>query len=423
MLGPGLLAVLLAVVPEGTTVAVPTGTTPPPAPLEADGARFALHAEVRAGIGALWPRVGNGYWITGASTPLALSVGVNLTKNLIVFADLIDLQMLSPSANDNAQNLNGLDVYGAGLGLKLYLRPRTYFVEGSASLARLQYQGLTDTHFALSETSRWGVLGRVAGGREWAISPRWSLGVAGEVELGKMRTSDTFYNNNYGSDSFTLKGVALLGLATYSAAAPGPTEPEGASSFTPKGFHTHDGLYANVSLGPAWNWVNTRRQDQLYADPDYRLSGRGTRLALSMGYSFANKLIVFAEFSEVQVDDYHLKVDDPQGAGDISFLSWYGVGPGVRYYLMPANVFVSATALISRLTTDNGMPDDSRYGLRRVSGWGATGQLAVGKEWWVASQLGLGAMAEFGLGRLPGADIWLPYTMKMASVLASVSFN
>lgn len=391
-------------------------------PAGADRARFAFHAEARGGIGALWPRVGHGYWITGASTPLSASVGVGVTKNVIAFADLSDLHMFGPAANDNSQRLYSVDVYGAGLGLKVYLTPRAFFVEGAGSLARLHYEGLTYTNFALSETSHWGVVGRVAAGREWAVSPSWSLGAAGELQLGTMKTSASFENNNYGSDAFTLKGLALLGLATFSPAA-AADESAVAKSAAPAGFHAHDGFYANVSLGPAWTWVNTRRQQQLYADPDYRLSGRGTRLAVSLGYAFARKLVAFAEFSELQVHDPDLRIDDPDGPSDIGHLAWYGVGPGVRYYLMPANVFLSASVLASRVEMYNGTPDDSRYGIRRSSGWGATGQLAVGKEWWVASELGIGLCAEFGLGKLGGADIWLPYTVKTASALASVSFN
>ena len=391
-----------------------------PASPEVDDGRSAFHAEARAGIGALWPRVGDGYWITGASTPLGVSAGVRVTKRLIAFADFTDLHMFGPAANDNAQRLFSLDVYGAGLGVKVYLTPRAYFVEGAVSLARLHYEGLTESNFGLSETSHWGVLGRVAAGREWPVSRSWSLGAAAEFQLGTMKTSATFENNHYGSDSFTLKGLALLGLASFSPAA--TVEPE-STAIRPKGFHAHDGFYANASLGPAWAWLNTRRQQQLYAAPDYRLSGRGRRLALSMGYAFTNGLIAYAAFSELQVHEPELQVHDPEGSSDIGNLSWYGVGPGVRYYLMPANVFLSAAFLYSRVAMDNGMPDNSRYGLQRASGWGATGQLGVGKEWWVASDLGVGLTGEFGLGKFAGADIWLPYTIKTASLLASVTFN
>jgi hypothetical protein len=78
---------------------------------------------------------------------------------------------------------------------------------------------------------------------------------------------------------------------------------------------------------------------------------------------------------------------------------------------------------MSRVAMDNGMPDDSRYGVHRSSGWGVTGQLSFGKEWWVLKGLGIGAAAELGLGRMPGADIWLPYIAKTFSLLVSVSHD
>src|SRR5437868_11264823 len=137
---------------------------------------------------------------------------MSLTRSLIAFGELSDLHMFGPSANANDNHLFSLDLYGAGLGLKLYLTPRAFFLSGSASLARLHDEGFIDSNLSLNETSHWGVVGRFAAGREWPISPRWSLGAAGELQLGTMKTSASFPNNNYGSDAFTIKGLSLLGL-------------------------------------------------------------------------------------------------------------------------------------------------------------------------------------------------------------------
>jgi len=377
---------------------------------------FGFYLDARAGLGALWPRVGDGYWITGASVPVALSAGINLTKALIAFGELSDIHMFGPSCNVS-DRLFSLDLYGVGLGLKLYLTPRAFFLSGSASLARLHYEGLSFTDGNLSETSHWGVLARIAVGKEWPVSPSWSLGAAGELQLGTMKTSASFYNNNYGSDSYTIKGLSLLGVASFSPPAKRESSgPEPTSPVPPVGYHTHEGSYANVSLGPGWIWLNHRYQNQLYADPDYQLSGRGTQLALSLGYAFAGRFVAFAEVSELQVHA-------PAGDSEIATLAWYGFGPGLRYYLMPANVFLSASVLVSHLAMDDATPDDSIYGSHRTSQWGATGQISVGKEWWVLRDLGVGMAAELGFGKMGGKDNSLTYTAKTFSLLASVSYN
>lgn len=392
--------------------------SPAASPSPDEGRRpLRLYLDARFGLGALWPRVGDGYWITGASLPLGLSAGMTLTRRVIAFAEVSDIHMVGPSANVGDDRLYGLDVYGAGLGLKVYLTPRAFFLSVSGSLARLHDEGLTNTDFQLSETSRWGVMGRLAAGREWPLSPSWSVGAAGELELGTMKTSSAFHNNNYGSDAFTIKGLSMLGLVTFS---PPPEraslEPEPPRPAPPAGYHTHDGFFASAGLGPGWIWMNDRQRDQLYAAPDYEYSGGGTRFVLSLGYAFADRFVVLVEGSELQVHD-------PTTAFDLATLSWYGLGPGLRYYLVPANVFLSASVVTSRVAMDNATPDDSRYGVHRTSRWGATGQLSVGKEWWVLGDLAAGVAAQFGFGKMPGNDTWLTYTAKTFSLLASVTYN
>jgi hypothetical protein len=399
---------------------LPASTPALPAPSDKGLAPFGFYLDARVGLGGLWTRVGDGFWTSGVSIPLALSAGINITKALVAFGELADIHVLSPACNLGDEQLFSLDLYGAGLGLKYYLTPRRFFLSGSVSLARLQYRGIyTYLQERISETSHWGALGRVSAGRAWPVSPNWSMGVAGELQLGRMATGTNFYNNNYGDDSYTLKGLSLLALATFDP--PAQREPAGpgnasAPATLPVGHHTHDGVYANASVGAGWLWLRNRRRDQVYEDPDYQLSGRGTLLALSVGYAFANRFVVFGELSALQVHD-------PAGDSDIATLEWYGLGPGLKYYLMPANVFVSGSLLVSRVGPYNSTPGDSRYGIDRTSKWGATGRLSLGKEWWVLGDLGVGVAGELGFGKMAGNDDWLTYTVKELSLLASVSFN
>jgi hypothetical protein len=373
-----------------------------------------LYLDAQVGIGRLWPRVGSPFWITGTSIPLALSAGIHLTKNLIVVGTLSDIHMFNPSPAGHSSLLYSLDLYGVGLGLKCYLTPRAWFLSASASLAQLHIEGLDDSDFPLSETSRWGVLARMALGREWPISASWSLGVAGELHWGTMAVGDSFQGKLYDGGEptngapYTIKGLSLLGLATFGpsdTSEPGQAE---AMTAAPVGHHTHEGFHANASLGPGWLWVTGARPQQS--------SGRGTALALSAGYGFANHLVAFGEFSQTKVNG---PTGDANGA-----IEWYGVGPGLRYYLLPTNVFFSGSLLLSRAARSYPPPgSEGADAATKPSGWGLMGRMSVGKAWWLLGDLGVGVAVELGLGKMAGNGDWSATSVKQLALLASVSFN
>lgn len=110
-----------------------------------------------------------------------------------------------------------------------------------------------------------------------------------------------------------------------------------------------------------------------------------------------------------------------------------GFGPGLKYYLMPIDIFASGSLLVSRVSLQNGYAGDARVPLiiSETSPWGVTGRVSAGKEWWISADWGLGIAAEFLLGWMSGSTP-LPtasgvgedrYMVKGFSLLASASFN
>jgi hypothetical protein len=373
-----------------------------------------LYLDAQVGMGRLWPKVGNPFWMTGTSIPLALSAGIRLTKYLIVVGQLSDIHMFNPSVFGDSSRLYSLDLYGVGLGLKCYLTPRAWFLSASASLAQLRIEGFNYSESRFSETSRWGVLTRMALGREWPISPSWSLGAAGEVQWGTMAVGDGFRGQLYEGGEptngapYAIKGLSLLGLATFNPPVTSESGQAQATTAAPVGHQAHEGFHASASLGPGWLWVS--------GAPPEQLSGRGTALALSAGYGFANHLVAFGEFSET-------KVNGPQGATEDA-VEWYGVGPGLRYYLLPTNVFFSGSLLLSKAVRSYPSPgSEGATGAKKPSGWGLMGRMSVGKTWWLLGHLGVGAAAEVGLGKMAGNSDWSTVSVKQLALLASVSFN
>lgn len=119
--------------------------------------------------------------------------------------------------------------------------------------------------------------------------------------------------------------------------------------------------------------------------------GPGTLLSLSVGHAFSDRFVVFGEISGLQA---HHSAD----VSEFTTLQWYGFGPGLRYYVMPANVFISSSLLMSRtgVSISNGSPNNAP---NRSSNWGATGHLSVGKEWWVASDIASASRPNSGSAR------------------------
>jgi hypothetical protein len=397
---------------EETPAAAPPAEATP-GPPSRGLAPFRLQMDVRVGLGGVG--VANGYdslIVSGATVPFGLSAGVSLTRALVVFGEISDNHMVRFTSSTSYDS-TWFDQYGAGLRLKYYVTPG-FFVSGSGSLVRLRIQHQASD----AENSQWGPMAGLSAGGEWPVSSKWSVGLGAEYVYGVVHSRGLAPGLNDPLESkSSLAGLSLLVLASYhqpaatAAEASGSPEVASAPATPPAGAHTHDGLYLNASLGPGW----LRAKSHLaVASYDTAWSGRATSLGLSAGYAFAKRFVVFAAFSESQVRN-------PSGDDDVVSVEWTGLGPGLRYYLMPANVFFSGSFLLSKLAW---YPAFSTRGSSNwTSDWGGTGQIAAGKEWWVLGDLGVGVAAVFAYGKVPATNGWLASTFQDLSLAASVSFN
>jgi hypothetical protein len=350
--------------------------------------------------------------VSGVSIPLGLSAGVSVTRGLVVFGEITNDHMLLFDAQ-LSYDYTLLDRFGAGLGLKYYVTPR-FFLSASGSVVRLRLGHQVGS----ADTSRLGPMARVSAGLEWPVSSKWSVGLAAEYQYGVVQTRGLDPGLNDPLDGkYSFNSLSLVVLATFHRPAAGAAEAlrsseiAGTPAGPPAGFHTHDGLYLNASLGPAW----LRAQSGLAnASVDRRWSGLAATLGLSVGYAFAERFVVFGEFSESQARN---AADDPY----LRSIECSGFGPGLRYYVMPANVFFSGALLLSKLSVDPAFP--ARGFSSWTSDWGGTAQVAVGKEWWVLSDVGVGVAAMFAFGEVPATDGWLTSRFGALSIVASVSYN
>jgi hypothetical protein len=368
-----------------------------------------LYLDARAGLGRLWVNVGN-YLMRGWGYPITLSGGLALTRDLVLMGELHDVQV--SGVGSSYGTLSSLELYGVGPGVKYYLTPKGFFISGAVSLSRVRYEGTGSfaSGWDSKRTSGWGTAARFSVGQELPISPRWSLGVSAEALLGWMGMDEGAYLSREGS-SYVPKGLSLLTIASFhdadDSAARGPLPP---------GAESHEGLYINASLGVGWLHTESHGKN----GGELVVSGRGTPLALSIGYVFAKNLVLSWDYCYLHVG--HPSLGDDYSSVGIVNLGWEGTGPGARLYL-PLNTFVGGSLLLSKVRINNGNPDDSRYGLRWDSEYGITGRVSLGKEFWATDNWGLGLVGEALFGRLPGHDNWPTFSTRGFSLMASSTFN
>jgi hypothetical protein len=398
-------------VPPEAPVTPPPPAPPTPAPLAApadDGPSFGLFLAATVGVGELW--IDNGTHQTwGQTVPFELSAGFAITPNVALFAAGYLARIVFPV--DDLAKENTLDLRAAGLGVKVSLPRPDIFVAASTSISRLHIDYTTWP----DETSRWGVLGRLSVGRQWSASPNWSLGLAGELTYGRMAWADTLppLPGPYVAKGFSLLFSGAFGGATSgSAAGVVASEPisEGAD-----GVHAHDGFFLNASVGLGKLWLTGGYGDDA-------ISGGARSLDLSAGYAVAGSLVLFGAF-------YEIFAPNPSFSRvPLADLELHGVGPGVRYYLPPFNVFFEGALLVSRIGYHDNFPGDGKYGVNETSDWRPTARASVGWEGWVSASWGLGIACEGLIGRLPSRlrptdDSGPSYTVKGLSLLLSASFN
>jgi hypothetical protein len=156
------------------------------------------------------------------------------------------------------------------------------------------------------------------------------------------------------------------------------------------GFHTHDGFFLRLGLGVGY------ARTSISVDGDkLTYVGASIPFNLAIGAAIRPNLILFGE-----VISHGMSSPDKKYAGETknansTNLSIQGIGPGVAYYFMPINIYVSGSILLHKVNYDD---DNDNYDATDLSTFGFAGNLMVGKEWWVSRDWGLGLAIQGMLG-------------------------
>lgn len=154
---------------------------------------------------------------------------------------------------------------------------------------------------------------------------------------------------------------------------------EPSSPASGNGTHTHDGFFfrALFGFGPASATFDN------YAGNELEFEGGATAMRLQVGYAVVDDLIIFLDNGAIAMAEPDVTYggnDLEQGNSEIG-ISDFGIG--VSYYIMPYNIYLSASILLFYTSFEgNYIEGDTDYGV----GY----QLSIGKEWWISKNWGIG---------------------------------
>jgi len=100
------------------------------------------------------------------------------------------------------------------------------------------------------------------------------------------------------------------------------------------------------------------------------------------------------------------------------------IGPGVAYYFLPGNLYLSGSLLFSQLSeSDNGSSNNSSNNSIDLTNMGIGASFMVGKEWWVSTDWGLGVAGMLHLASMKMKDWDARATAEAISILFSATYN
>lgn len=155
----------------------------------------------------------------------------------------------------------------------------------------------------------------------------------------------------------------------------------------------HRGFYLRMAAGPGFMSAKS-------SSPDVKISGPGGSFDIAIGGALTENLVLFGniaidttENAEIEVNGNEINTDTND---EVAFV---GVGPGIGYYFMPVNLYISGSVLATQVAISD---DDDAPGTERGTGEGFGMAAMVGKEWWVSANWGLGLAGRFMFGlRMP----------------------
>jgi hypothetical protein len=165
-----------------------------------------------------------------------------------------------------------------------------------------------------------------------------------------------------------------------------------------EGVHEHDGFMLRLTLG-----VGYGESSESSTFGDVKLSGAAGSFSIDIGGAVTDNLVLHGRFSDLVIVNPTVELDGMElGTAKDASLAFVLLGPGLTYYVMPANVYFSAVVGLADARVDNGS------GTTGSTDAGIGFQGDVGVEWWVSDNWGLGVagrVSYFSISEDPGGGL------------------
>lgn len=168
---------------------------------------FYLHLDLGYGYTSFSANyTGQKMTISGGSVAYGIAAGGVIAPNLILFGTFYGNTISDPDVSyggvpSNDGNGTDASVYSLGAGLAYYLMPVNVYFSFALSATWLKVE---DSYYAdtyLETNTGLGFQGKV--GKEWWVWPGWGMGVAGQLTVASMKSSD-FDNVRWTGTSFSV---------------------------------------------------------------------------------------------------------------------------------------------------------------------------------------------------------------------------
>jgi hypothetical protein len=176
----------------------------------------------------------------------------------------------------------------------------------------------------------------------------------------------------------------------------------------------HVGVRFHAEVGFAGNSSTAIDQGQTA-----RFSGPGVAISAALGGAVAPNFIVGGEVWAVAVSEPKYRDWDGSSFTIVdSTYSVYGLGPQLTWFKMPANVYFSITPSLTQLSLSDDYSDESEE-----SRWGYGVRAAIGKEWLVSPEWGIGVAGVGHFSSNEGGEDGPTWTSWGAGLVFSAGFD
>ena len=149
---------------------------------------------------------------------------------------------------------------------------------------------------------------------------------------------------------------------------------------------THDGFLLRLSAGVG----SAESENDPESLPGLKFSGFSGDYNFAVGGMVSENLALHGTLFGWSISDPDVEFLDQTGTVSDETLTMTGLGGGITYYAMPANIYLSPSVGLGFLSLDDEETDA-----------GFAFDATIGKEWWVGGSWGLGLAGSVGYHSIP----------------------